>query len=238
MKNKIVGFLNIFSTSIIILFIYFSGHSITSDVLVPLFSNTLNTAVLDKLKLVSTQIAIDTALLNMLINLIFLKLVNVVSVYVNIKNNERTKELFLPVKKPKTKNVEICIRVNYKFLWLKKLCLKLGGTYIFIHVPEKINYAIKNAEDFNAGSINDTDEQYLIKLNLCRCLDRNEVRKDIYLSLSLSAKSTYVNDYAIITSLICADGTGSIRKSIAYFITYLLSDINLDKHVIRARDIK
>lgn len=237
MKRKIIPWLNIVVSPIIILIVYFSGHSILNDIILPCIDGILNPDIIQNISSTSAKIAVDTAILNLILNVIILKGLNLIKVTVNISNRDRTPQLFIPINREKTKIVEIKVQVDYKWNWIKKLIKILGGSVIEIYIPENINYQVKNKSDFNCHSLEDMNRPMYIALNLERALDIKESSKEMYLLLEVTAESEYLINKSIQTDFSIGSKVNIINKLIFIFMKFLFMDIVLDNHDIRGRNI-
>lgn len=236
MKRKIIGMLNIIISPLIIFFVYLSGYSIVGDLILPLLEGVLNPQLISNINSTAAKIALDTALLNLLLNLIILKMLNLIQITVKITNKDRTNELYIPINMMKTKKVEFIIKVNYRWNWVKKIVKYLGGNVLEIYVPNKINYEVKNRKDFEPTSIKDKDSRGLIKLILEECLDIKEVEKEIYLLVEVTATPQYLVNKSICTA-IEQNYTNKFKRAILGLIRIIFMDIVLDEHGIKGRNI-
>jgi len=236
MKRKIIGWLNIIISPLIIFFVYLSGYSIVGDLLLPLLGNILKPEVINSINSTTAKVALDTAILNLLINFIILKLLNLIQITVKITNKDRTAELYIPINAKKTKTVEINIQVKYRWNWIKYLANYLGNNILEIYIPNKINYQIKNREDLNANSIKDKDMRGVLKLILEECLDTKETHKEIYLLLEITATPQYLVNKSICTSISCAP-SNVIKRIVLCLSRIMFMDVVLDEHSIRGRNI-
>lgn len=237
MKRKIISWLNVIVSPTIIFIVYLSGHSIVKDFLLPRIENILKPEVIQNITSPSAQVAIDTAILNLLLNLVLLKVLNLIKVTINISNKDRTPQLFIPINEEKTKAVEISIIVDYKYNWIKNFIKFLGGSMLEIYIPENINYQVKNKRDFNCNSLADMDRDRYISLNLERALDIKESNKEIYLLLEVTATSEYLVNKSINTDFSIASKVNIVKKLGFMIIKFLFMDIVLDSHDIRGRNI-
>lgn len=236
MKRKFIAWLNIIISPLIIFFVYLSGYSIFGDLLLPMLDNFLNPKIINNLNSISAKVALDTAILNLIMNLIILKLLNLIRITVKISNKDRTPELYIPINRIQTKTLEFNIQVNYNFNWIKKLIKWLGSNVLEIYIPDKLIYQVKNKKDFKGNSIRDKDTKGLIKVNLEECLDIKETNKEIFLLLEITSTSQYLVNKSICT-IISSDTSNKIKKFILWLLRIIFMDIVVDSHDIRGRNM-
>lgn len=235
MKRQLVKWLNVVLSPSIILTIYFSGFSIVGFWIVPNIQGLVSKEVIDRITTVTAKIAIDTAILNLFFNFIFLKLMSLIEITIKISNKDKTKELLIPVdSSEKTKTLEVCIELDYKCSLIKAVNSFVGKNNLNIYIPDGLTYQVKNKSDFRSNCIIDTIEKGVITVNLDSILDESECKNEVYVLLEIKAKPSYkLNKY--VRTKVRNSNKNIIFRFISFIFSILFVDSKMDSHSVQAR---
>lgn len=235
MKRQLVKWLNVVLSPLIILTIYFLGFSIVGVWIVPNIQWFVSKEVIDRITTVTAKIAIDTAILNLFFNIIFLKLMSLIEITIKISNKDKTKELLIPVDaSEKTKTIEVCIELDYKCTFIKKINAFIGRNKLDIFIPDGLTYQVKNKSDFRNNCIVDTIEKGKITVNLETILDESEYKNEVYLLLVVKAKPSYKLNKHVRTR-VSNSSKYIIFRCISFIFSILFVDSKMDSHSVQAR---
>lgn len=224
MKKALVFLVNTLGPSLIVIAIYVYDISIVNAVKPILSQNLVN-----KLSINSIRIPIDTALFVLCFNLLISVFKQPAYIKISMKNRDKTPITIIPLGTVgKSKKIDMEIKINYKWIWLKRLIQKFGGI-VKIYNTDWTSLQIDNLDAFDNNAINDVFSKEYIIIHLDKLM-------------GVAEKMSEVDITCIVTSNVSSPRNGTIvvslefkRKIVGWLCKNLFFDISICRHPISSR---
>lgn len=193
-REKMISLMNRIGAPIGIILFYLTNKSIILPVLKIL--NVNNTNISNN---ASIRVAIDSAIVTLLINIMLEIFYSPVKININIDTEQNLKQVITYCKK--AVHLKVIIEIDFGRKWIKKLYKKYGGLYLNIKNTVNTSIAV-NKEDEYIGIIDCSNASKYIQVNLTEFSNSFATLDKLYIDLLVqSDKTTNWNDYISIELL-------------------------------------
>lgn len=176
---------------------------------------------------ISARIAVDSALITLLINFFAFLINSPATIDVSIRNRIDTAGLIIYNNKPV--NLDIQLDYNFRYKWLGKVLLNFGNIRLRIKNTKWTSIDIENRADYDSGIIDFSNPSKYIDINLKDLITEAPGNRKLYFQLIVQSNKNIKMDGEIFATI---EGSFLLRM-----LRNVLIKINPDKESIFYRKL-
>lgn len=147
----------------------------------------------------SARIAVDSAVVTLLINFFAFLINSPATIDVSIRNRMDTEGLIIYNNKPV--NLDIQVNYNFRYKWLGKVLLKFGMIKLHIKNTKWTSIDIENRADYDNGIIDFSNPSKYIDINLKDLITESPGNRKLYFQLIVQSNKEIKRDGEISVSI-------------------------------------
>jgi hypothetical protein len=175
----------------------------------------------------SARIAVDSAIITILLNFLAFIINSPATINVMLDNRLDIPQLILT--KGRNGKLDLSIFFDYKYKWLKKLINKFGGAKIKIINTGWTSIEIEKRQEYPSGAIDYSNPSKYILIDFNKLIPDDKLNGKVYFQLIISSNTTIKSDGEISTEVNC--------KKVVKLLKSILINIECEKELVMYREL-